>query len=789
MRMRGCMLLATALAVGVCSSPALAQPTALAPDLSQVVENGYFHDKDLRTRPWRAAVRSTHPPGQVGYAPLSVELRRFEASPRARVATAAERVTVASPRIRFVGWLLLALATLALATLLVTFAGSPWGLLVALLLPLAPGAPQLTRLALFHDDHLALLFALIAAVCAARAGRVGRTARAPYGWCAGLALATAGAALAADAGVVLGLGFALGALLVPRDARDVRAVLRSSARVPLFTCLAVVSLYALLRVAAIAPAPEGIQGGPDSAPLMERAALGARQLASTASPSILPGFAAIEGVSVASIAALSALFAFLAFARQTGALVVTLSGALYATLSVGAEPAFSTRAVVFLVPGLALFVAPALGRVHAGEPITPERDRLEVVVRRAGIALAVAALLGFAAKSIPSWSRLSSTESLAARGPERDGRVLRAIGAHYNGRSSDTFNEIAAIVSTTTAVRDVEHYYLMLAALAQGNEGLSQNIGIVFAREAPSSPYRAVASLRHAQSYETSSFRIASTSFLEAIKRNPDLLEAAVGLADLLHSVGEHGGARVAMEQIVELYAGRAIPLIVQIELATARVRDGQREPGLELLRSLARENPDRPEPRARLGAMLIETGALDEARSVLEAASKLAPDDVQVMQNLAALHLRQGRTDEAEQILLRALTQSGVPEDDPIQVTTYHSLALIERLRRQPGRALERVSKGLQIDPRHRPSVMLKGDVYLELGRVEEAFQTYAYLLSLRADDPHARLRLGWANYARGDYEHAKSEALEVRERTKDSTLLNEADRLLRAAAAKTLK
>jgi Flp pilus assembly protein TadD len=753
--MRLCAVIAVSLVVTVARS---AEANTLAPDAALLVENAYVADGDLRDRPWRAAVRSTHPPGQVGYAPLGLELRRLEAKPGARIATPAQRLAIAAPRVRVVGVALLAVATALLALLCARLHRSWLAAIAAALLPLSPGAAELARLSLLHEELLAMTLSLAAAVAAHDA--ISASSRRRIASLAATFALTAMAALASECGVILAVGLVVGvALATPHAKTDLRA--------PLLACAAAALLYLVIRTTIIASPPTAIATGPEAAPLFSRLLSGAR-CAFARSTSIVPGVAPISGTHVVAALVGGGLIVVLAALREVALIMMAIAGLVYALLCIGSEPSFASRAPFFIAPALALFGARGISQLA----VAPVRAVLFAVIA-----------VVFAAIALPRWSWLSSTEALAASGSDRDGRLLRAIDATYLGRTDVAFEHLAAIVSSTTEVRDIEHYYLLVTALSRGSMSLAQNAGMFLERDAAQSPYRAVAALRHGDAYESSSFRLARTAYLDAVHRNPDLLAATTALAGLLHATSEHALALADLTEIVALYRGRTTPITVSLEYATAQVRAGQVDAGLSTLRALAIEHP-RTDVRVRLGAMLIETGALDEGQSVLEGALAIDGSDIQVLQNLAAAHLRRRRVDEAESMLLRAL--AAAPEDSAAHVPTHHNLAVVERLRKNPARALDRIERALSIDPRHRPSVMLKGDALMDLGRFEDAFQTYAYLLSLRADDIPARLRLAWANYARGDREHARAEALEVKKRTTDEAFVREADRLLQATAAK---
>lgn len=149
------------------------------------------------------------------------------------------------------------------------------------------------------------------------------------------------------------------------------------------------------------------------------------------------------------------------------------------------------------------------------------------------------------------------------------------------------------------------------------------------------------------------------------------------------------------------------------IGLGLSLLAGGNRDEGLRHLERAALLDPKSPKAQAALGVSLDQLGRREEAVAHLEAARDLRPHDSRILNNLAVAYLRSGQPERAEPLLRAAL------REDQRDVALRHN---------NLGMAL-----AMQ-------------------GRFDEALEAFR-----RAGDEQSALsNLGYAHYARGEYDQA---------------------------------
>ena len=152
------------------------------------------------------------------------------------------------------------------------------------------------------------------------------------------------------------------------------------------------------------------------------------------------------------------------------------------------------------------------------------------------------------------------------------------------------------------------------------------------------------------------------------------------------------------------------------IGLGLSMLANGEREKGLSHLERAVELDPKSPRAQAALGVSLDQLGRREEALKHLEAARDLRPHDARNLNNLGVAYLRAGQPERAEPLFRAALREDG--SDASLRANNLGMAVAMQ-------------------------------------GRFDEALESFRKA----GDEQSARANLGYAHYARGEYDQSISE------------------------------
>jgi tetratricopeptide (TPR) repeat protein len=178
----------------------------------------------------------------------------------------------------------------------------------------------------------------------------------------------------------------------------------------------------------------------------------------------------------------------------------------------------------------------------------------------------------------------------------------------------------------------------------------------------------------------TADLEAAEEAYREALRRQPDTVDAARLLAQLVWMrTGDADEALAPLRRIRE--AGRLNFLLLQTETKVLEAA-GRALEARALLEQLLARAPEEPNLLRALGQNLIEADEFDRAASVLELALRKAPDSAWHLTGLAKARLGQGRAAEALALARRATALA------PLDQSTWGWLATAARAAGDPAYA-----------------------------------------------------------------------------------------------------
>ncbi|QDV36097.1 tetratricopeptide repeat protein [Tautonia plasticadhaerens] len=174
---------------------------------------------------------------------------------------------------------------------------------------------------------------------------------------------------------------------------------------------------------------------------------------------------------------------------------------------------------------------------------------------------------------------------------------------------------------------------------------------------------------------------------------------------------------------------------------AAADSRDFAR--ALDLLARLSESDPRSADAPARMAAIYVELGRVDDAAEAFGLALKRDADDVDSLIGLGRIEADRGHLDRAIDRFNAAI------EIDPGQTGAHLGRArALERLGR-PDEALASYFRALRIEPDTPEALMRVASIQLDRNQPESALARLDHLVELSPDDPDARAVRGRARVA----------------------------------------
>ena len=185
--------------------------------------------------------------------------------------------------------------------------------------------------------------------------------------------------------------------------------------------------------------------------------------------------------------------------------------------------------------------------------------------------------------------------------------------------------------------------------------------------------------------------------------------------------------------------------------------RRGDVSQAVEIYRTLLNLYPDHAEVHRHLGLALLQRGELDAAEPHLLRALGLLPQSASVYGDLATLCKLKGLTQEAERYYCQALVLDPNHSD---ALQNFGTLLLQLNRPREATPILERLTA---VSANNSTSHRLLGDAFYKTDRGDEAIESFLRAIELNPDDRRARLNLGEAYEARGDFPQARAQYVHI--------------------------
>ena len=156
-------------------------------------------------------------------------------------------------------------------------------------------------------------------------------------------------------------------------------------------------------------------------------------------------------------------------------------------------------------------------------------------------------------------------------------------------------------------------------------------------------------------------------------------------------------------------------------------------------------ENPNSALAHAMQAAAFGAMGHLKSAEESAQTAIRLAPSWQYGYYILGVTEALRGKIRNAEATFGEAQRIEPTAE-------VFYRLAKIYSVTHRANAALEATEESLNLEPFHAETLLLRGEILLSLGRLDEAQQLFRTALAAQPDNPNAHHALGKLNLRRGD-------------------------------------
>jgi len=271
--------------------------------------------------------------------------------------------------------------------------------------------------------------------------------------------------------------------------------------------------------------------------------------------------------------------------------------------------------------------------------------------------------------------------------------------------------------------------------------------------------------------FESGQIEASAKVYEEAVRQNPKLASAHLGLGRVRAARSEWEAAIEAFRQSCELFENYAA---AHYALAMAYRRTGNATKASEHLErhQRARQYPQPSEDplldavkslyagglsHVAKASSLAQEGKLAEAVAAFESALKVNPRLVIAHVNLIAMYGHMGMPDKAEKQFRAAVAL------DPGWIEAYYNWGLLLYRQKRTGEAAEALRKAVQLNPSYADAHAQLGLLLEETGRVEQAQRHYRLALEGNPSHRQALYLLGRSLMGSGPMEEAIHHLLET--------------------------
>jgi len=230
----------------------------------------------------------------------------------------------------------------------------------------------------------------------------------------------------------------------------------------------------------------------------------------------------------------------------------------------------------------------------------------------------------------------------------------------------------------------------------------------------------------------------AVTAFRKSVAAKPDVFESNLNLGLTLADLGQPD-AEQFLRAAAKLKPSSGDPALGRKRawMALGHFLEGAKSrDAIDAYQQAAALDPKDPDPRLLAGS-LLETDSPADAEKAYQQALAIAPDNSDALTGLTNLYMRQKRFSDAERLLRKLIVLS------PNNAGAHLQLGRMLIISGKNEEAASELEQGIKLDPDPKAERDL-ADLYLDMGKYDQASKFYTALLSLHPDDAALHHGLG---------------------------------------------
>ena len=236
----------------------------------------------------------------------------------------------------------------------------------------------------------------------------------------------------------------------------------------------------------------------------------------------------------------------------------------------------------------------------------------------------------------------------------------------------------------------------------------------------------------------------------EIIKKDPEDIEAAVRLAEILAVTGGIEEAYKELDKILGKKLDKEDHEKVIMAKAVLKASQGRLEEAQGLCEGVLKENQGVMDAHLLLGKILLAEGKLDKAEIHLNQVAAARPGDAKVQILLARCQLLNKKESVAGNTLKSALKKTPASQQLRLELVRYHLI------KKEYDQAIDILDKGLILNEKDIPFLKTRGEIEAFRKRYDEAEKDFRHILDLRPDIPLGFMEMGRLALAEGKKEEA---------------------------------
>ena len=231
------------------------------------------------------------------------------------------------------------------------------------------------------------------------------------------------------------------------------------------------------------------------------------------------------------------------------------------------------------------------------------------------------------------------------------------------------------------------------------------------------------------------------TQFEEMAKAQPSDVVAQMQIGEFHEKEGRFTEAVATYEAVLKVNAKLLPPTLKLAQLYSGPLKDPAK--AMDYAKKARVLAPNDPKATGALGAIAYRSGNPAWAYSLLLDSARQLPDDAPIQHALASAAYSLGKLDEAQRVMERVPALAAPDSPEALDAKRFLELSALAQDPARLAAAEPEIRKIIADDPAYVPALMARAALEMQRHETKSAAATYAEILRLRPDFPHAQKHL----------------------------------------------